>query len=641
MRYFFLMLLLVLSLNSMAQMVISPLGYDVGRENGENHNTARISSEDKDTLNLPFFEEFSQKSIYADTNKWMPGSGVFINSNYPLSPPSYNVATFDGMDAFGKPYNTGSNINLEGWADRLVSRPIDLSEIPENYDSLYFSFFWQAAGLGEKPDPGDFLILEFKNDNNVWETAWQQRGEGSVYADLGFKYQEVKITEPRFLFKGFQFRFSSHGRLSGNFDVWNVDYIYFNKSRAEGNMRITDITISKPPSSILKNYFSMPIKQFIANYKNEITDSIQYNVNSMFNPFDPTRPDDIVHVSTDTTSILTEDHNIIIEKIFPSIEHLYRQEITKSWDLDPNDFTSFLTSEHLILKTHIELNGGDSDTIITGIDFRINDTLTRHTIIGNYYAYDDGSAEFGAGLENEYGGKIAYEFNLNVEDTITAIDIYFPRMNRNLNNFQLRLLVWKEIELNGEGENILYGGKDNDHIIPLIYGNWQNHYIRYKLREPVVTSGKFYIGFQQFTLFQVPVGFDVNTNSADKIFYKKGNTWHAYDKEPGSLMMRPVFGDPSIVLSTKKPVEEAKENFPSIPTPLTIYPNPTSGMLYFQEPVKDVVVMDLSGRKVMTHSFSVFDTEFSINMESLQDGMYILQINDGKALFVRKVILRK
>jgi len=54
-----------------------------------------------DTLILPFFDDFSSSSAFPDTSKWFSGSGTYVNNRFCVDPPTYNVATFDGLSESG------------------------------------------------------------------------------------------------------------------------------------------------------------------------------------------------------------------------------------------------------------------------------------------------------------------------------------------------------------------------------------------------------------------------------------------------------------------------------------------------------------------------------------------------------------
>src|SRR5690606_24103151 len=114
------------------------------------------SKKNKILLSLPFLDDFSQNYHFPDENLWQD-INVYINSNYPKTPPSYGVATFDGLDSTGFPYDFSSQI-AHGIADSLTSHPIDLTVIN---DSVYLSFQYQAGGNGNAPEVEDSLRLDF------------------------------------------------------------------------------------------------------------------------------------------------------------------------------------------------------------------------------------------------------------------------------------------------------------------------------------------------------------------------------------------------------------------------------------------------------------------------------------------------
>jgi hypothetical protein len=61
------------------------------------------------------------------------------------------------------------------------------------------------------------------------------------------------------------------------------------------------------------------------------------------------------------------------------------------------------------------------------IDFRANDTVNVKYSLKDYYAYDDGVAEYAAGL-TQAGNRAAYLFEMltPLPDTLVGIDFYVP-----------------------------------------------------------------------------------------------------------------------------------------------------------------------------------------------------------------------
>lgn len=131
-----------------------------------NHEAIHIQETSKnEQLQLPFFEDFSASHVYPDQTKW-EDMDVFVNKDFPVFPPNSGAATFDVLNDKGYVYGNAS-IN-PFIADHLSSKPIRLDSIFNGNwqklspaDSLYFSFYFQPQGRGDKPETHDSLILQF------------------------------------------------------------------------------------------------------------------------------------------------------------------------------------------------------------------------------------------------------------------------------------------------------------------------------------------------------------------------------------------------------------------------------------------------------------------------------------------------
>ena len=88
-----------------------------------------------DTLKLPFFDDFNQYSVWPDANLWTDSS-AFINYNFPINPPTLGVATFDGLDFEGNPYNN-SNVNAAGLCDELTSNQSIFLQMTTDFHILF------------------------------------------------------------------------------------------------------------------------------------------------------------------------------------------------------------------------------------------------------------------------------------------------------------------------------------------------------------------------------------------------------------------------------------------------------------------------------------------------------------------------
>lgn len=70
---------------------------------------------------------------------------------------------------------------------------------------------------------------------------------------------------------------------------------------------------------------------------------------------------------------------------------------------------------------------------------------------------------------------------------------------------------------------------------------------------------------------------------------------------------------------------------------LSVYPNPTNGIVYFEEQLKNVKVFDLTGRKVFEQSLA----EQSINLSKLTVGTYIITAYVGNENIITKIVIAR
>ena len=114
---------------------------------------------------LPFFDDFSQSTLYPDATKWTDNN-VLVNDGFPLCSTNRNAATFDVLDANGRVYDYA--ISNPFVAEYLTSARIRLDSIMEPEpraltpaDSVYLSFYYQPQGNGNAPEAQDSLVLQF------------------------------------------------------------------------------------------------------------------------------------------------------------------------------------------------------------------------------------------------------------------------------------------------------------------------------------------------------------------------------------------------------------------------------------------------------------------------------------------------
>jgi hypothetical protein len=165
------------TVRSWAQLVQVPLVRNSHSHQsvGKDKRVAQLSA-----MRLPFWDDFSfnnphHKDSLANfpyDSLWQYGRSIWVNTGMGINPPTIKVATFDGIDSLGRPYNINSPI-AKGVADKLISRPLRMDLVdPSLRDSVFIFFYYQWEGNGEQPDPGDDLSLWFKNDSSEWKMVW-------------------------------------------------------------------------------------------------------------------------------------------------------------------------------------------------------------------------------------------------------------------------------------------------------------------------------------------------------------------------------------------------------------------------------------------------------------------------------------
>ena len=203
----------------------------------------------------PSFIQDSVRIFFATLNDpfaiWLDDH-AYLNRRFGVSPRSLGVVTFDGLNANGYPYAIGTS--LTNTADYLHSKPLDLSPYTAA-DSIYFSFLFQAEGWGDTPEATDSLRLEFyAKELDQWIQVWSAAGDSTT----PFKVVHLPVLAAKYFKKGFQFRFSNYGALSGALDHFHIDYVHL---RAQSNLADTlfkDFAWVYPLNSILPDYTSVP-----------------------------------------------------------------------------------------------------------------------------------------------------------------------------------------------------------------------------------------------------------------------------------------------------------------------------------------------------------------------------------------------
>jgi hypothetical protein len=599
------------------------------------------------SMYLPFFDDFSYvyKSPYPSINNWVD-SNTYVNTGFAIAPISLGVATFDGLNKKGYPYYLAASVSVSASADTLKSRPIHLDSIPTAVPSIYhhyypgdsiaLTFYYQAEGFGDAPEASDSLCLDFfkpKIDSaGKWVKVWGKAGYNPSATDTNFYRVKISIVDTAYFHDGFRFRFRNKATTSGSLDHWHIDYVQLKDQYFYDDTTNYDVSFSYLPSSFLKNYSTIPYRQY--NRSLEMGTGFRNYIRNNFVGASGAVQALYTYSVTDKSgfSIPTDAYVTINNPGIPSFSYLNHGYFNCTdgvaacpvFTLQPFP-TSFTDSTYFTIKHCITNTAGDVR--------HNNDTLIHIQRFSNYYAYDDGSAEQGYYL-NSYGAKTAVRYTLNVPDTLKSVRIYFDPITEGglIQASPFRIIIWANGG-NGPG-GIIY--KDSV-AYPRYESGSYNKIPTYTLTSCLPLGvGTYYIGIQQTTNQALNIGFDRNTNHKDALYYNLSGAW-SQSSINGSLMINPVLGcvDPPIPVGL---------NHYEKPNSIRVFPNPAQNTITVSFPGNQLVNTDLEittalGQTVLTKTIS---SNEQIDISNLSNGLYFIHLK-GNSLNVssQKLIISR
>jgi len=555
-----------------------------------------------DPVELPFFDDFTGGSVLPSPLLWTDNF-AFINNTYSDRQITIGIATLDALNETGKLYETAVSEGFE--ADHLTSQPVNLM-YPAS-DNIWLSFWYEAGGLGDVPEPSDSLTLQFfAPDEAAWHSVW--RSDDPVQS--GFKPVIIRIDDPRYLKNGFQFRFVNWASLSdfeensmiGNCDHWNIDYVLLDRNRHEADTALADVAFRKPLRSILKTHEAMPWKQFRQVYLQEM---------GAFIP-----------VSYRNNDIITRNvtRNFEIRDMYTNaISHSFTAGATNIEPYASVDYNASLIYTYNTSNVDSALFRITCHLLTDDFDPKPNDTIKYNQVFSNYFAYDDGTAESGYGVNGEgsRNAMVAYRFKSYMEDTLRAISICFNDSYLNSNVRAFDMMVWDDN--NGLPGNVIYSFV-NVIVEP---GDDINGFHTYILPDGVPVDDVFYVGWKQKTENFLNAGFDVNTPHQGRQFYWLNGIWYLSQKQ-GSLMIRPIVGKPVKTTSSE-------DEIPADPKKHRMWPNPAVDFINLEcedilpGPATYVSISDLFGRELIREPYSE-----RIDIRELKPGIFNVVVLSGK-----------
>jgi len=624
------------AVNAVAQEKLTPIPMHQFYKNVEKPIVKRSN---KKPIILPFIDDFSTTDVYPDANLWQD-QYVFINKFMAINPPTIGVATFDGLNEEGQPY-LGFNVD-NAPCDTLTSIEINLGGFTTD-DKIGFSFFYQAGGYADFPNPDDTLILEFKHENG-WDAIWKTIKEDTFLED--FKQVSINVSDSaKYLIDDFQFRFRNYARPAGQNDFWHIDYVRLQEGVTRDGIK--DQAFVEFPTSIIEPYSQMTFEQFLFQQ-----DTSKNKNNNFMHSFKIRNLEEEgvsvdyfykINFPTINTNIYTSDVfgvNVLSNSFF-------NQAITlKPFTVNGNDVENF----HIIpfealgdtVKLQMEYVIQPSNNVIIE-----NDIIRRNYNFSNQLAYDDGIADFGYAVNGE-SAEFAQRYVVYERDDIFGLMIHFARIETNQSNRLFNIKIWDEIDgVDGSDTTILLYPRINPldpyaepTLLEVQYPNVYNHsgFRLYCFDQQISVADTFYVGIQQEGDVGILVGFDKNREAGNKnLFYNLFNEWEASTLE-GSIMFRPVFdrkqGDCEVEWVDVP-------DFSALHNEFEIYPNPTNSYLNInfeeQNKVETIQILDVAGKLIKNYNEYVD----RINVSELANGIYFIQLNANGKTGIQKFIKSK
>lgn len=584
------------------------------------------------SVSLPFFDDFSSYRGAPAGHLWAAG-GAYVGVDYGPLPPTVGVMTLDALDADGRLYPQASTNEFP--ADTAMSLPIRLDGL-DSIDSVVMSFCYLPGGsganpwetVGDTPDAQDSLFLDFYSAaDSTWHTVWSRGGTSAarLRQETGrdWQYVAIPIADSSYLDSTFRFRFRNHCSLEyngkagmmGNVDQWNIDYVMIDRGRTVDSIGVfRDVAFVKPAPTMLRHYRSMPARQYRSG---DMAQSLQMTIANLY--------------SSPIASYYS--YNILDSNgtVLHTYDGGYQNAPAQGYQTEPMHATpsvdyAFEVSDSK--RTYTIVHNAREGA--TGDEHPCNDTVRYQQIFSNYYAYDDGTAENGYGLTSTADTvSLAYRFDLNVSDTLSAIDLAFNRTFEGANEGILfYLTVWQAD--NGTPGTIIY--RDSETRRPLLpdsaaLDGGHGAFHRYVLDRSVVVSGSIFVGLKQVGNEFINIGFDRSFNSADRIYHRTAMEWEQSILS-GSLMLRPCFGQAATIgIDTPEPTTQQ----------VTLYPNPADRQVTIDGIGAGslVTLYDLQGRRLLDTKGNTVATA------DLPDGMYIVRIvTRNGSLHTKKLIIR-
>jgi hypothetical protein len=389
------------------------------------------------------------------------------------------------------------------------------------------------------------------------------------------------------------------------------------------------VALSQIPVRLLDGFTAMPLAHFQTAVGSLLVDALPIQVDNRFDSDKKLNKQLIVRETTTNTEILNSGVFSLADAT-PGINDYATSVGVTYADVYDDAFLTNFTGDSAILELQY---GFTIDATTETPDFARNNFATRQTVLDDYFAYDDGSAE-GRFRLTEIGSQVALQFTALTDDSLRGWYIHLPYVDRDpaTVNTVITVKVWLDslaVGTEALEDNIRPTDFDYETYVDSLNGWWT-----YKFSTPVAVSAgqTFYVGWKNLgSQDELRVGWDVNTpNGVSHLFQNVLGFWEPIPANlSGSLMLRPILGADPIEISSLQPEPTNPKNA------LHVFPNPASGscrIVLENAPNKlaeNILIMDMLGQVVRSQPYGT-----ELNLEGLANGLYLITVvdNHGKPL---------
>ncbi len=470
----------------------------------------------------------------------------------------------------------------------------------------------------------------------IWNRVWYSEGLSLVEFQALYHKDMLQVMIPivdtNYFSDKFRFRFRNYASMpnenypdtwKSNDDMWNVDYVYLNYNRSAADTTYRVLSFSQRAPSFLKNYQSMPYRQYRSSPTNNTSENIHMYITNLDNVEHNTKYS--YHVKQVAGSF-GYDYFGGSCNLKPFYEVGFQDcngcgaahacpPVESVFSLDFNiDTTSY------IIKHYIS-DSSDQNSIVDSAIY-----LQRFY---NYFAYDDGTPEGGWGVDGAAGAKVAYQFTLSMTDTLWGVQMYFNRTLNNANETDFDLIVWSDN--NGKPGDIIYR-LDNEKV------KWNDGlypFYPYMFESPIVLAGTFYVGWERSGKYKLNIGFDANNDVRSKIFHMDIDVWHNATYA-GALLVRPIVGSNMILTSDEINAQTNTRKAYIFPNPALTYFSVSNSNLKSDKNAK-LKIYNIFGQEVLSKK----GINNKINISQLPGGIYVVMIVSNNKQYTAKLLISK